>query len=105
MGVATTALALMENHSARGLVLVSIGAAGVPVLGPWIGPALNPGDGCDCARGLTFVAAPVVLLAVAPFLLRLQVRPRVATVCWCGFLTALLVWFATGIFSAGHAMG
>jgi hypothetical protein len=46
-----------------------------------------------------------MLIAAAPFLLRLRVRPRVATVCWCGFLTALLGWLAAGIISALHAMG
>jgi hypothetical protein len=54
---------------------------------------------------LTWVAAPILLIAATPFLLRLKVRPRVATSCWCGFITALLFWLAAGLFSAGWSMG
>ena len=85
--------------------LVFLGAGGLPVLGPWIGPVINPGDGCGFPRALNCVAAPVMLIAAAPFLFRLGCVPRVATVCSCGFFTALLGWLAAGIFSALHAMG
>jgi hypothetical protein len=77
----------------------------MPVLGPWMGPVVNPKDGCGFAWELTCILAPVVLIAAAPFLLRLQVRPRTATVWWCGFLTALLAWLAAGILSALSGMG
>jgi hypothetical protein len=104
MAVATTALAIKETPAHK-LALFFLGAAGVPVLGPWIGPAINPGGGYDEARRLAYVATPVLLVAAAPFLLRLRVRPRMATICWCGFLTALLFWLAIGIFSALSSMG
>jgi hypothetical protein len=105
--VVTTVLVLLdEPHSRlRQLLPFILGGAGVPVLGPWMGPAINPGDGYGMARTLTCVLAPVLLLAAAPFLLRLRVRLRTATVWWCGFLTALLLWLAAGIISALSAMG
>jgi hypothetical protein len=102
---ATALMLFSQPCPPREILLVFLGAGGVPVLGPWSGPAINPGDGCGFARALTYVAAPVMLIAAAPFLLRLRVRPRKATVCWCGFLTALFAWLAAGIISALHAMG
>jgi hypothetical protein len=105
MAVATAALALTDFRNVRSLALFFIGGGGVPVLGPWIGPVINPGGGYAAARLLTWVAAPILLIAATPFLLRLKVRPRVATSCWCGFITALLFWLAAGLFSAGWSMG
>jgi hypothetical protein len=105
MAVCVTVLTLADGpYPVREILLSFLGGAGLPVLGPWIGPVINPGDGYATARMLTYVAAPAMAIAAAPFLLRLRVRPRVATVCWCGFLTALLFWLSAGIFSALHAM-
>jgi hypothetical protein len=103
--VTTVVVLLQPPYRLRQVPLFVLGGAGVPVLGPWMGPVINPGDGTGMARTLTYVLAPVLLFASVPFLLRLQVRPRTATVWWCGFLTALLAWLAAGILSALSTMG
>jgi MFS family permease len=66
MAVATTALSLTDFRNLRSLALFFLGGGGVPALGPWIGPAINPGGGFEEARSLTWVAAPILLIAATP---------------------------------------
>jgi len=77
----------------------------MPVLGPWMGPVVNPKDGCGFAWELTCILAPVVLIAVRGRTCSRNKNGAAATVWWCGFLTALLAWLAAGILSALSGMG
>jgi len=87
-------------------LLVGPAAAGLVVLGPWLGPLINPGGGSAEAWHWTIVALPVLLGGLAPFALRRRrVRPTTAVLAWCGFVTALLFWTGAGALSLGASLG
>jgi len=58
----------------------------------------------DPSRGVGIglaVAIPVMLAAIAPFILTAKpVRPKVAIIAWCGLTTAFFFWVAMGINSS-----
>jgi hypothetical protein len=92
--------------SAGTCFVVGPAAAGLVVLGPWLGPMINPGGQFGVAWRLTAVALPVLIGSLAPFVLRRRAVTRgAAAVAWCGFLTALLFWIAAGVLSLGWSMG
>ena len=104
--VLATVTGLGGSRSLTGFLIVGPIAAGLVVLGPWIGPLINPGGGTNVAWQLTAVGLPVLALGLAPFLLRRRpVRPTTAVVVWCGFVSALLFWMATGVLSLGWSLG
>ena len=112
-GVFAVAALLLTSLTARnahvylpGFLVVGPAAAGLVVLGPWLGPLINPAGGATEAWNWTAVALPVLLGGLAPFALRRRpVRPITAVVAWCGFVTALLFWTAAGALSLGWSLG
>lgn len=108
--VSTLAIAALtvrgEHVPPVAFLLIAPGAAGLVVLGPWLGPLVNPGGGSGVAWQIVKVALPVLLLGLAPFILRRRpVRPGTATAAWCGFVTAWLFWIAAGAWSLGWSLG
>ena len=108
------AVVLLSSLNARGfaggqaIYLLVIGpvAAGMMILGPWLGPLLNPHGGFDVAWQWTAVALPVLLAGFAPFALcRRPVGVARAVEAWCGLVTALLFWTAAGAMSLGWSLG
>jgi hypothetical protein len=83
---------------------VGFGALGLVLLGPFFGP-MTTGWSFGWAWRYAAVALPVLLVALAPFARRRVVRPTTAVVAWCGFITALFFWIATGLFSLGRCLG
>ena len=106
--IVTAGLMLTQRGGGSlGLRLFLIGpvTGSLVVLGPWLGPMINP-SGMAGALKCTAVALPALLAALAPFVFRQKpVRPFTAVVAWCGLVTALLFWTAAGVLSAGASMG
>lgn len=113
LGLFATAILLATSLTVRGvqvpltsLIVVGLGAAGLAVLGPWLGPVIHPGGGFTAGLEMSAVALPVLLGGLAPFALRRRpVRPGTAVVAWCGFVTALLFWISAGAISLGWSLG
>jgi hypothetical protein len=113
LGILATAALLITSWVGRGVqvpllsfLLVGPAAAGLVVLGPWLGPLINPGGSAVMAWQLTAVALPVVILSLAPFFLTRQpVKLGRAVTAWCGLATALLFWMAAGVLSLGWSLG
>ena len=102
----TSLVARNVHLDIRGLFAVGPAAAGLVVLGPWLGPVINPGGGATEAWNCSAVALPVLLGGLAPFALRRRpVRPTTAVVAWCGLVIALLFWMAAGALSLGWSLG
>ncbi len=86
-------------------LIVPPGAAGLVLLGPFLGPLLTH-NSSEWAWKYAAVSIPVLMATLAPFALcRKPLRPSFAVVIWCGFITALLLWVATGLYSLGHCIG
>src|SRR6516165_2820006 len=73
-GILATAALLITSWVTRGIqvpyssfLAVGPAAAGLVILGPWLGPLINPGGGSSTAWQLTSVALPVLVFGVAPF--------------------------------------
>lgn len=105
--LAVAALTVRGEHvPPAAFLLIAPATAGLVVLGPWLGPLVNPGGGSAVAWQIVRVALPVLVLGLAPFILRRRpVRPGAATAAWCGFVTALLFWIAAGAWSLGWSLG
>jgi hypothetical protein len=89
----------------KSLLIVGPGAVGLVVLGPFLGPLVT-GWSFDWAWKYAAVALPVLLISLGPFALcRRPVGATAAVLAWCGFVTALLLWIATGLFSLGRCLG
>jgi hypothetical protein len=112
-GILATAAVLVTSWISRGVdvpltsyLVVGPGAAGVVILGPWLGPIVNPGGSSTFAWHMTAVALPALIIGVAPFVVAGQpVQLGKAVTAWCGLVTALLFWTAAGILSLGASMG
>jgi len=112
-GILATAALLITSWVTRGIqvpyssfLAVGPAAAGLVILGPWLGPLINPGGGSSTAWQLTSVALPVLVFGVAPFFIwRRPVRIAKAITAWCGLVTALLFWIAVGVLSLGWSIG
>jgi hypothetical protein len=102
------AVALFEHgaHVAMAkFIVVELGSAGLVVLGPFLGP-IATGWNFEWALKYAAVGLPVLVAGVCPFIIcRDPVSPRAAVLAWCGVITALLFWIATGVFSLGHCLG
>ena len=86
-------------------LIVGPGAAGLVVLGPFLGPSVT-GWSFVWAWRYAAVALPVLLGSLAPFAFcRSPVRPGTAVVAWCGFVTALLFWIGTELYSLARCLG
>ena len=103
----TWLLVRSEHLTLTSLLVAGPMGAGLVVLGPWLGPVINPDRAVfTAAWQWTVVGLPVLLVTLAPFAFRRrQVKWGTATVAWCGFVTALLFWIAAGVCSLGGAMG
>jgi hypothetical protein len=89
-----------------GFALVGPITAGLVFLGPWLGPLLHPGGSPNTAMQWTAVALPILLAGLAPFgIMHRPVNSGGGAVAWCGLVTALLFWAATGAFSLGWSLG
>ena len=87
-------------------LIVGPAAAGLAILGPLLGPMMNPGGGFTAGLQLSTVALPVLLSGLAPFAFRRRpVRLGTAVMAWCSFVTALLFWISTGAMSLGWSLG
>ncbi|HTI68456.1 MAG TPA: hypothetical protein VMF06_00710 [Candidatus Limnocylindria bacterium] len=82
-----------------------LGSLAVPLLGPWIGPFIGSNWYIGNAVAWSWVAAPVLLAALTPFVLRVRVRRPVATLSWVAFISAMLFWWCAGMISAAGSMG
>lgn len=113
LGLFATAILLATSLTVRGVqvpltsfIVVAIGAAGLAVFGPWLGPMIHPGGGFPAGLQMSVVALPVLLGGLAPFVFRRRpVRVGIAVVAWCGFVTALLFWISAGAISLGWSLG
>ncbi len=85
-------------------LIVGPGALGLVLLGPFLGP-LTTGWSFAWAWRYAAVGLPVLCVALAPFVRRRLVAPRTAVAAWCGLVTALFFWIATGLFSLGRCLG
>lgn len=85
--------------------LIGPGAASLVILGPLLGPLINPGAGRVDVLLFTAVGLSVLLAGIAPFLLRRPVRISTAVAARCGFATALLFWVFLGVLSVGRSVG
>jgi hypothetical protein len=112
-GILATAALLVTSWISRGVdvpltsyLVVGPGAAGLVILGPWLGPMVNPGGDSTFAWQMTAVALPALVIGVAPFVVAGQpVQLGKAVTAWCRLVTALLFWTAAGILSLGASMG
>ena len=113
LGILATTALLVTSWASRGVdipltsyLVVGPGAAGLVILGPWLGPIVNPGGNSTFAWQMTAVALPVLVIGLAPFVVTGQpVQLGKAVTAWCGLVTALLFWTAAGILSLGASMG
>lgn len=85
--------------------LIGPGAASLVILGPWLGPLINPGAGRVDVLLFTAVGLSVLLGGIAPFLLRRRVKISTAVAARCGFVTGLLFWIFLGVLSFGRSVG
>jgi hypothetical protein len=85
--------------------IIGPGAAGLVILGPFLGPMVT-GWSFGWALRYAALGLPILLVGLAPFVLcKRPVRPGTAVAAWCGLLTALFFWIATGLFSLGRCLG
>ncbi|HZR16231.1 MAG TPA: hypothetical protein VFE51_02795 [Verrucomicrobiae bacterium] len=85
--------------------VVALGSVGLVVLGPFLGP-IATGWSFEWAFKYAVVGLPILVAGISPFLVcRDPVSPRAAVLAWCGLITGLLFWLATGVFSLGHCLG
>jgi hypothetical protein len=94
-----------QHGGLRQMILWIVGGAGVTVIGPLIGPVINPNSGNPFALRVLMIALPILLLSLLPFLLKRSVSRRGAIIYWCVYITVVLAWTCLGIFSAGMSMG
>ena len=81
-----------------------LGSTATPVIGPWIGAFIGSGWDTHYAWRLSWAALPLAL-ATLPFALRLRMRQRMGTLCWLAYITAWMIWWLAGMFSAATRMG
>jgi hypothetical protein len=100
-------LALFGGAGVGQSLLVAVVAFGTVLIGPWMGPIVNPGAATEgFALRETTVGATVLLLSLVPFVFKGRFdSPRGRTLAWCGYVTALLFWVYLGILCLGHSLG
>ena len=81
-----------------------VGSMVTPMIGPWIGPFIGSGWDTHYAWRLSWAALPLAL-AIFPFALRLKMRHRTGTLCWVAYITAWMIWWVAGMYSAATRMG
>jgi hypothetical protein len=94
-----------QHGGLRQMILWILGGAGVTLIGPLIGPVINPNSGNSFALWALMIALPILVLSLLPFLLKRSVSRRGAIIYWCVYITVVVAWTCLGIFSAGMSMG
>lgn len=94
-----------HNGELKQIALGTLGGAGVTIVGPMIGPMINPGGGNTFATKALIIALPFIVLSLLPFILKFSVHRRAAAIYWCIYITIMLMWTCLGVFSACMSMG
>lgn len=99
------AMIATHNGELKHVFLGTLGGAGVTIVGPMIGPMINPGGGNTFATKALMFALPFIVLSLLPFIMKFSVHRRAAAIYWCIYITIMLAWTCLGVFSAGMSMG
>ena len=100
-------MAMVGRVGVSQILIVAVVAFGTVIIGPWMGPLVNPGAATEgLALRETGLGVTVLILSLVPFLLKGRFdSPRRRALAWCGYVTALLFWVYLGVLCLGHSLG
>jgi len=105
--VLASLLALVGRVPVSQVLIMAVVAFGTVIIGPWMGPLVNPGAATEgLALREAGLGVTVLILSLVPFLLKGRFdSPRRRALAWCGYVTTLLFWVYLGVLCLGHSLG